>query len=333
MRKQFPGAKYHITVRGNGRRTIFVWDEDRRRFRSQLDESLDQYGVVLYAYVLMSNHYHLLIETPRGNVSRFMQRLNTAYGMYFRNKHRRPGHVLQGRYGAKLVEGDEYLLGVTRYIHLNPVKVKEVKKLSKQERLKVLRGYPWSSYRGYVDKKAREERVDYRWRGLVGGTAGPQRVRYRGFVESMVLESDQVLLDAMKRSRYALGEEEFVGRVERELRGQRRRATQSDIHWPAEEGISLGSIKAAVAGVYGCRAEDLERHGHVSGEAKRVAVGLACRLTNLTRREIGQEFGGLTGSAVSHHSRMLKQETAADPSMRGRTEKILKRLGAEREDI
>jgi len=70
--------------------------------------------------VLMPNHYHLLVETPLGNVPRFMQRLNTAYSMYFRLQHRRPGHCFQGRYGAKLVRGEDYLLRLTRYIHLNP---------------------------------------------------------------------------------------------------------------------------------------------------------------------------------------------------------------------
>lgn len=82
-------------------------DQDRNRFLEQLKEACEKDGVKLYAYVLMGKHYHLLIETPRGNVSAFMQRLNTAYGMYFRYKHRRRGHLLQGRYVAKLVEGDE----------------------------------------------------------------------------------------------------------------------------------------------------------------------------------------------------------------------------------
>ena len=90
-RKSFEEAKYHIAVRGNGRQDIFLSDEDRRRFLDQLKDAADKDGVRVYAYVLMSNHYHLLIETRRANVSAFMQRLNTAYGMYFRYKHKRPG--------------------------------------------------------------------------------------------------------------------------------------------------------------------------------------------------------------------------------------------------
>jgi REP element-mobilizing transposase RayT len=90
-RKSFEGAKYHIAVRGNGRQDIFLSDEDRRRFLDQLKDAAEKDGVRVYAYVLMSNHYHLLIETRRANVSAFMQRLNTAYGMYFRHKHKRPG--------------------------------------------------------------------------------------------------------------------------------------------------------------------------------------------------------------------------------------------------
>ena len=99
-------------------------DKDYERFLEQLDHCLEKNEVVLYAYCLMPNHYHLFVDTPLGNVQRFMQTLNTAYAMYFRYKHNRPGHCWQGRYGAQLVKGDDYIAKLARYIHLNPVKVK-----------------------------------------------------------------------------------------------------------------------------------------------------------------------------------------------------------------
>lgn len=95
---------------------------DYLRFLDQLSAALEANGVMLYSYVLLSNHIHLQLKTPRGNLPRFMQRLTTACSMYFRYKKSRPGHCFQGRYGAKLVEGDDYLFRLTRYIHLNPVK-------------------------------------------------------------------------------------------------------------------------------------------------------------------------------------------------------------------
>jgi REP element-mobilizing transposase RayT len=113
---------------------VFGEAADYERFLEQLDHALDEDRVVLYAYVLMPNHYHLFVETPRGNLTRFMQRLNTAYGMYFRHKKQRPGHCFQGRYGARAVEGDEYLVRLTRYIHLNPVKVKRCGQMTLDEK-------------------------------------------------------------------------------------------------------------------------------------------------------------------------------------------------------
>ena len=92
--------------------------------------------------------HHLVFETPQGNLSAFMQSLLTAYTVYFNQRHRRSGHVTDGRYGAKLVEGDEYLDALTRYIHLNPVRIKKLEKAPLRERLAALTAYPWSSYRG-----------------------------------------------------------------------------------------------------------------------------------------------------------------------------------------
>ncbi len=117
-RIDFPDAVYHVTSRGNGRAEIFWTDDDRQRFLGQLSHHLQMTGVVLYAYVLMDNHFHGLVRTPRANLSAFMQRLLTAYALYARYKHRRPGHLLQGRFKAKLVEDDVYLRAVTRYIHI-----------------------------------------------------------------------------------------------------------------------------------------------------------------------------------------------------------------------
>ena len=328
LRKEYAGAKYHITVRGNGRRRIFLWNEDRQRFLLQLEESLEQYGVILYAYALMSNHYHLLIETPRSNVSRFMQRLNTAYAMYFRNRHRRPGHILQGRFGGKLVEGDDYLLGLTRYIHLNPVRTREVQELSPEKRLEFLKSYRWSSYPGYVDAKKEGEIVDYRWRGLAGGGKGTQRTRYRAYVESMVLEEDEGLLEALRASRYAIGDEDFVLWVEGEVRRERDRrgGKDADVAWPCEGKVEMSRIKAVVAGSYDCLEDDLIKHGHAAGEVKSVGINLACQLTGLSKREIGEAFGGLSGAAVGYQCQKLVRELQKDKNLRARVGRIVHEL-------
>ncbi len=138
-RIDFSNAVYHVTSRGNGRAVIFWSDDDRQRFLAQLADSLHTAGVRLYAFALMENHFHLLVRTPRANLSRFMQRLLTRYALYSRYKHRRPGHLFQGRFKAKLLEDDVYLTAVTRYIHLNPVKIAAFRRVGARERLLYLR--------------------------------------------------------------------------------------------------------------------------------------------------------------------------------------------------
>ena len=110
IRIQYPGAIYHVTSRGNERKDLFQDEADREMMRRKLAVSLTRYQVRLYAYVLMRNHLHLLVETPRANLSRFMQHFNTAYTVYYNRRHRRHGHLLEGRFRARLVEASSYLL-------------------------------------------------------------------------------------------------------------------------------------------------------------------------------------------------------------------------------
>ena len=133
-RIDFPDALYHVTSRGNGRQRIFWTDRDRQRFLAQLGDGVHTDAIVLYAFVLMDNHFHLLVRTPRANLSRFMQRLNTSYAIYARYKHRRPGHQFEARFKAKLVEDETYLRALTRYIHLNPIKIAACRKLGRPAR-------------------------------------------------------------------------------------------------------------------------------------------------------------------------------------------------------
>jgi putative transposase len=121
LRVEYGGAIYHITVRGNARQKIFRGDLDRRTLLKRLSLSVRSYGVRVFLYCLMDNHFHLVLETPRANLGRFMQSVLTGYTVSYNLRHRRCGHLFQGRYGARLVAGDDYLLKLSRYVHLNPV--------------------------------------------------------------------------------------------------------------------------------------------------------------------------------------------------------------------
>lgn len=110
LRIEYSGAYYHVTARGNDRKEIFKSEKDREKFLSYLESAVVRYGAVIHVWCLMSNHYHLLVETPSGNLSQVMQHINGAYTNYYNVKRKRSGHLLQGRYKAILVEADEYAL-------------------------------------------------------------------------------------------------------------------------------------------------------------------------------------------------------------------------------
>ena len=136
LRIQYPDAVYHVTCRGNEKQNIYRDDADRSRFLQQLNQSVNIYTVKLHSYVLMTNHFHLLVETPLGNLSEFMRHFNIAYIGYFNRRHKRVGHLYQGRYKAILVDKDAYLSVLSQYIHLNPVRIKALEKTDPREKYK-----------------------------------------------------------------------------------------------------------------------------------------------------------------------------------------------------
>jgi REP element-mobilizing transposase RayT len=138
LRIEYPGAVYHITSRGNAYQDVFLDDADRERFLEVLKQTVDRFNWLCHAYCLMMNHYHLLIETVDPTLSRGMRQLNGVYTQAFNRRHERVGHLFQGRYKAILVEKETYLLELSRYIVLNPVRAKMVKKPEEWE-------WSWSS--------------------------------------------------------------------------------------------------------------------------------------------------------------------------------------------
>ncbi len=141
LRLQVPGGTYHVVARGNARQDIFLDDGDRRRFLATLRMIVERLNLLVHAYCLMRNHYHLLLETPDGNLSLALRQLNGVYAQGFNRRHERVGHLFQGRFGSSLVERDTYLLEASRYIVLNPVRAEIVACPSDWE---------WSSYRAHA---------------------------------------------------------------------------------------------------------------------------------------------------------------------------------------
>ena len=147
--------------------------------------------------------------------------LLSSYALYSCYKHRRPGHLFQGRFKAKLVEGEVYLLAVTRYIHLNPIKIAACRRLTAEQRLARLEAYPWSSYGGYAAAAQAQEFVNYEVLREYGRDLAAARRPYRAYVRACLLEDDGPLLEAMAASRYAIGGAAFVERAEERIEGRR----------------------------------------------------------------------------------------------------------------
>jgi len=154
LRIEYPGAVYHVTSRGDARRTIFCDDNDRLLFLDVLDSIVSRCHWLCHAYCLMNNHYHLVVETPEGNLSRGMRQLNGVYTQRFNRRHRKPGHVFQGRYKAIVVEKESYLLELCRYVVLNPVRAKAVETPG---------AWNWSSYRATAGFTAVPEYLTVDW--------------------------------------------------------------------------------------------------------------------------------------------------------------------------
>ncbi len=319
----YKDARYHVTCRGNARQDIFLTDEDRERFLEQLRDSLHTHGVTLLAYVLMTNHYHLLVRTPRGNLSRFMQRLNTSYSLYYRYKHNKPGHVLQGRFGAIVVDGPSYLLALTRYIHLNPVKIRAAQAGSNSERKKKLAAYRWSSYPGYVQAESAREWVSYEVLQHCGRTGNEGRRLYRAYTEAMLMRSDEELGAALAANRYAIGDSEFIALTEAELSGWRKTLSRSkDMDLP-RRAVRFERIDAEVTRRFKLSVSDLKRHGSRAGLGKAVAMELAARLSGQTQREIGAHYGGVSGQAIAMTRKKLRSGRGRLATMINKLEKSL----------
>lgn len=199
LRIEYPGAVYHVTSRGNAQGIIFNDDQDRLSFLDVLAGVVKRYRWLCHAYCLMGNHYHLLVETQEANLSLGMRQLNGVYTQRYNRRHKKSGHVFQGRFKAIVLDKDSYLLELCRYVVLNPVRAKMVKNVEE---------WQWSSYRATVAMIKPPDYLTTDWiLGLFSSKRGIARRKYKSFVkEGLHQQSPWGLL----RGQVLLGEEKFV---------------------------------------------------------------------------------------------------------------------------
>jgi len=324
----YEGAVYHVTTRGNDRGLLFETDDDRERYLFSLAESLQRYDVRLYLFCLMANHTHLVLETPRGNLSQFMQRFQTAYTVWFNRKHRRSGHLFQGRYGASVVAEDEYILKLSRYVHLNPVYIAANVDKPKRERIQILRSHAWSSYRSYIGLCKRLDFVTYDpILAMMSRYQKKQVSVYRRFVESGISDIDAAFVETKRRSRFCIGSEDCRERIVEQYEQmadaydnhQDISFQKTVLHYSVEEVLSV------VCDVFGVDREALNvrRHNSWLRPISSYALKVYC---SLTQREIGKVLSIGSGAAVSKQLRLFGKALSSDKQLQSWWHEIEKQL-------
>jgi putative transposase len=200
LRLQFPGALYHVTSRGNRRSLIYRDDADRTAWLEVLALVCDRHHCIVHSFCMMSNHFHLMIETVEPNLSQAMRQLNGMYSQYFNQRHHTVGHLFQGRYKAILVQKESYLLELSRYIVLNPLRAGMVTSLH---------AWPWSSYQYYVSDRPAPGWLERDWvLSQFGNSRTAAMEAYNDFVMDGVGKASPLV---GTRHQVLLGDDDFVG--------------------------------------------------------------------------------------------------------------------------
>lgn len=300
LRIEFPGALYHVISRGNERQSIVRDDADRQKRLDWLRRSVEVYGWRLHAFVLMSNHDHLFVETPEANLSAGMQHYNGGYTSYFNRRHRRAGHLFQGRFKGHLIEEQGYFLEVSRYIHLNPVRAKLVE---------VPQSWRWSSCPGYVDVRRRLDWVCYeRVLGEFGHRGEQARRSYRQFLRAG-LERPPPSPFAEAVGGLLVGTSEFVDRIRRLIQDR-----PEDRETPQLKQVrsrpELATIAAAVAAHFGVEPNRWAVGRRSDDAARAVAAYLARRRFGYPASETAAVLGYRDHSGIGRAVRRVEEGSA-----------------------
>lgn len=326
LRVEFPGAWYHVTARGNERRAIFRVEADRVRFLELLGECSSRFGVRVHGYVLMTNHYHLIVETPDGGLSRALQWLNVSYSVWFNRRHRRSGHLFQGRFKAIVVDWEEWGAQLSRYVHLNPVRLVRFG-LGKRERAeqragfsegatreliaarrRALREFRWSSYRAYTGlEKPLPWLCVGQLRGLVGGGRARAGATYGAYVEEAL--RDGLIESPLERveAQLILGGERLAERIRRLIGGKQRRE-ESGVRVLQRRGFA-----EVIKAVTRLKGEPWEAFRDRYGDWGRdLALWLGRTHCGLSLCELGRSAGGIDYATVSVAVTRWRERTAKD---------------------
>lgn len=304
LRIEYEGAIYHVTARGNERSKIFFTKNDYRKFKEYLVEAQTKFGFLLHAYVLMTNHYHLIIETPEGNLGKIMHYLNGSYTTYINIKRKRSGHLFQGRYKAILVDKDSYLLELSRYLHLNPVRARMVEKPEE---------YLQSSYGSYITAGKEDIIVIAMILGMLTGEKGTAKELYKTYVESALGEEIPSPMEKVYGG-MMLGRESFIRDILSRLASEQLDGTEISHRKVLRTGAGVDEIVSALCEHYGVTLEEIA--GNRRSQARNAGIYLLKKYTGATNADIGELFGSISYSAVAKISQNFSKQLAGDKELK-----------------
>jgi len=297
-RIHYPGAVYHVIVRGNAGQDIFSSDQDRYRFYLFLQEGQEKFAHLIHAFCLMTNHVHLILQVQEISLSRILQNLSQRYTIWVNWREGRRGHLFQGRYKAVLIDADTYLLELIRYIHLNPVRAGIVKRSE---------DYRWSSHRAYLGK----ENIPWLSTDWMLAQFSSRRIsaqrRYREFINEEMEQSRREEFYGGPRDTRILGDDRFAEAILKNTQeGKERKLTPDE-------------VLEKVCSAYGIPVEEVVAAGNERGPSQ--ARGMICwlvrearhlSLTELSRR-LNRDL-----STLSVAAKRLVEKSKSDPGLRKR---------------
>lgn len=300
LRIEFPGAWYHVMNRGRRGDEVFSAAEDFEGFINILTESTELWDVKIGAYCLMTNHYHLLVQTPKGNLSRFMRHLNGVYTQRYNRRHGYDGQLFRGRYKSILVEEDDYLLELVRYIHRNPLRAGIVDNVEQ---------YPWSSHHSYLST----EKLNWLHKDFILEMLSSDYEKSCKAYQQFIAKEDSAEISEIyekKKLPAILGHVEFIDWVKNTFFTEKTHNQVPDSDQLAPE---IEHIKSAICQHYGVAKDQLVQSVRgISNEPRNVAIYLTRILRQEGLMEISTAFGMQGYSSASSAVARVKQRLSDD---------------------
>jgi len=314
LRIEFEGAFYHVTARGNERKKIFLSKRDHEKFYHYLAEARDKYRFILHAFVIMGTHYHLLIETPEANLSRIMHYINSSYTTYTNVKRKRSGHLFQGRFNAIVVDKDSYLLELSRYLHLNPVRANMAQ--TPQE-------YEYSSYRSYISNDKTHIVTTNTILGMLADDSVTAKELYRNFVENAIAGEKENPF----RNLYGgmiLGSERFVRKVLGNVENIQLETEQISNRKELRKVPVPKELLAKVSQHFGSSPETMMKEQR--NMARKAFVYLIKKHYGYSNRDIGELLGCSSVSAATKICQSFEREMKANSELRNQMKALVEKV-------